>query len=407
MCPKVFRVLAAASCLMVASRGAQDAEAGAVIATMDEPRFTPPQGKGEAEQVDGKVGRATRFRFAKGDSGAFFTSNLRGTPEWDRAGGFSFWVRGDGIDQIGGLEFIYDEDYAVRYDLAFPIKGTGWTKVVVAWRDLIPVLPGPKSKPLGGSDGNAPSKLTSLWFGRWWYWRDYPAQVFDVDEIRLEPALDRDAPEDRPDGAPLRRVLARLEAGQPITIVTMGDSLTDTRHWSNREVSWPGLLRARLEGKFRSAVTVVNPAIGGTQLRQNLVLIPRWLDQAPAPDLVTVFFGGNDWDAGMRGEEFTRAAADAIDRIRRATKGRTAVLLLTTAPTADRWDETAELASACRRAALDRKAGLADIDRAFHEAAPGQADRARLYVHDRVHLSPAGHEVVAETVFKAIAASGR
>ena len=28
--------------------------------------------------------------------------------------------------------------------------------------------------------------------------------------------------------------------------------------------------------------TIVNPAIGGTQLRQNLVLIPRWLAKAPS-----------------------------------------------------------------------------------------------------------------------------
>ena len=31
-------------------------------------------------------------------------------------------------------------------------------------------------------------------------------------------------------------------------------------------------------------VAVINPAIGGTQLRQNLVLMPRWLQQAPEPD---------------------------------------------------------------------------------------------------------------------------
>ena len=87
--------------------------------------------------------------------------------------------------------------------------------------------------------------------------------------------------------------------------MTMGDSLTDKRHWANREVCWLDLLRDAAEGRsIRSDVTIVNPAIGGTQLRQNLVLIPRWLDRAPEPDLVTIFFGGNDWDAGMRGEEF-------------------------------------------------------------------------------------------------------
>lgn len=79
----------------------------------------------------------------------------------------------------------------------------------------------------------------------------------------------------------------------------------------------------------------------GTQLRQNLVLIPRGLGPDAEPDLVTMFFGGNDWDAGMRGEEFQRACDDAVDRIRRATNGKADVLLMTANPSAARWTETA------------------------------------------------------------------
>jgi lysophospholipase L1-like esterase len=200
-------------------------------------------------------------------------------------------------------------------------------------------------------------------------------------------------------------VLARRKAGRPVTVVTMGDSLTDKRHWANREVCWVDLLRDRLKEKYGSDATIVNPAIGGTQLRQNLVLIPTWLARAPEPDLVTIFFGGNDWDAGMRGEEFTRACTEAVDRVRRATKGKADVLLMTTNPTAAHWGATAELAEACRKAALDRNAGLADTEAAFQRAA--RDGRDRLYVHDHVHLSRPGHEVVAETVLKAIEAAGR
>ena len=60
----------------------------------------------------------------------------------------------------------------------------------------------------------------------------------------------------------------------------MGDSLTDTRHWANREVAW--LAPEGRAGEFvEFEGHVVNPAIGGTQLRQNLVLMPRWLDTHP------------------------------------------------------------------------------------------------------------------------------
>jgi hypothetical protein len=55
--------------------------------------------------VDGRVGRAVRFRFEADAPSAFFTSNIHGKPEWDHAQGFSFWVRGNGSDGFGGLEF--------------------------------------------------------------------------------------------------------------------------------------------------------------------------------------------------------------------------------------------------------------------------------------------------------------
>jgi lysophospholipase L1-like esterase len=185
----------------------------------------------------------------------------------------------------------------------------------------------------------------------------------------------------------------------------MGDSLTDTRHWANREVVWPQLLRQSLAKASASPITIVNPAIGGTQLRQNLVLMPLWLQETREPDLVTIFFGGNDWDAGMRREEFQQACADAVDRIRRATHGKTDVLLLTTNPSAARWTETSELAEACREAARQRNAGLADTDHAFHAAGGDRPDT--LFVSDRVHLSPAGHALVAQTVLLAIEKAGR
>ena len=88
---------------------------------------------------------------------------------------------------------------------------------------------------------------------------------------------------------------AKLKAGKPITMVTMGDSLTDVRHWANRQSNWPAFVAAQLKKEFGSEVTIVNPAIGGTELKQNLVLIPRWLATTPQPDLVTICFGHNDW----------------------------------------------------------------------------------------------------------------
>ena len=313
-----FALMIAAIMLQSVSARAEDR---GLIAAMDSLQFRPPEAKGRAELVDGKVGKAVRFRFDADARSTFFTSNIRGNPDWDRAVGFSFWVKGDGQDGFGGIEFIYDEDYAVRYDVAFPVRGTEWTKVTVAWDDLIAVLPGPRAKPLGGPDGNQPSKLSALWIGKWWYWGDYPALSLAIDEIRLESRFERPVMPALPD-EPLGRVLAKVKAGKPLTIVTMGDSLTDVRHWANREWSWPIDLKARIDRWTHSDVTITNPAIGGTQLKQGLVLIPTWLARAPEPDLVTIFFGGNDKAAGMTGEAFELACVDAVDRVRQATRGR-------------------------------------------------------------------------------------
>ena len=41
----------------------------------------PAQGKGAAELVEGKVGKAIRFRFEQDARSVFFTSNIHGTPE--------------------------------------------------------------------------------------------------------------------------------------------------------------------------------------------------------------------------------------------------------------------------------------------------------------------------------------
>ena len=302
----------------MASTGAQES---GLIASMDEMRFVPPKEKGSASLVNGQVGKAIRFRFEADAPGTFFVSNIRGKPEWDRAEGFSFWVRGNGSEGFGGLEFIYNDDYSVRYDYCFPLRNGEWRKIKVVWQDLVFVLPGPTAKPLGTPGGNPPSRLSAIFVGKWWYWGDYPAICFDLDEIRLEPTIDHDTNDYTPMGPPLSRVRAKLKAGKPITIVTMGDSLTDKRHWANRDVCWIDLLEQRLKAAYGSDVTIVNPAIGGTQVRQNVILIPRWLENTPEPDLVTIFFGGNDWDSGMRGEEFRRTCADSIDRVRRRNQG--------------------------------------------------------------------------------------
>jgi len=383
------------------------AAAGDVIDAMERaPLPTVGDGGQTSALVDGFEGKAVRLSFPDGAKSKYFRTRVRGAASWDAAAGFSFRVKGDGSKGMGCLQFIWNEDYAARYDVAFPLASTEWTKVVVAWDDLVPVLPKPSCRFVGTGPGrNAPSKMSQMWIGKWWYWHDVEAHTFAIDHFALERTIERDETEYRPRGAPLARTLQKLKAGKPVSVATMGDSLTDFRHWANRGVNWPTLFKESLSTTYRSNVTLVNPAIGGTQLRQNLILVTTWLDSAAPPDLITICFGYNDWEAGMRADMFRETYEYAVRRLRRLTRGRSDILVITTCPAVAKWDTMAELAEACRAVARSENAGLADTYAAFHRE--GATDREHLYCRDKTHLGPAGHRVFARTVVDALERGGR
>jgi lysophospholipase L1-like esterase len=122
--------------------------------------------------------------------------------------------------------------------------------------------------------------------------------------------------------------------------------------------------------------------------------------EATEPDLVTVCYGGNDWEAGMRGPQFSETWLAGIDQIRRATKGKADVLVMSTVPAVERWETMQELADASRNASKQQKTGFVDLQAVFHEA--GKSDRERLFVNDKVHLTEEGHRLVAKALLKAL-----
>src|SRR5687767_988543 len=118
----VAAVLLAPLLTVPCARGAAGEQA--VIFDMDTVRHRPAdvagadQQKvpaGTAEAVAGKFAGAVKFSFAGGTSGAFMMGNVKATADWDRADGFSFWVKGDGSKSWGGLELIDRDDFGLRY----------------------------------------------------------------------------------------------------------------------------------------------------------------------------------------------------------------------------------------------------------------------------------------------------
>jgi lysophospholipase L1-like esterase len=356
---------------------------------------------GTVQLVPGRVGQALQFSFVAEARSGFFLTNLQPTPAWDKAAGLSFWVKGDGSESWGGIELI-DADFRGRYAACFPISSTEWRKMEIPWSDLIPET---ATAPfLDPAQGGKPSVLRYLAFGKWHYWRDYPAATFAIDQLALEPTLRVDHHDYTPrrPGAP--SALAKLKAKQPITIVTLGDSLSDKHHWANREVLWSEVLVQNLERRYGSKVTLVNPAIGGAELTYGLIYAPRWLAHTPAPDLITIWSGYNDVSDGSTPQLYAERLRFAVDYLRRLTHGRSEIVLLTTCPAVGRWTELEGLAQAARDVAHEKRTGLADIAAAFHRAGDAnEAARKGLYCSDEVHLGAAGHRLVAETVTQALA----
>ncbi len=397
-------------------------EEGALIDAMDAVSFTAPTDgdkkvKGAVELVDGKVGKALKFTFEDNclNVNATPINTFKATPEWDNAAGISFWLKGDGSDHLGSFQFVYNWDYTTRYTVTFPIDSTEWKKVVIPWREMIPSLSRGEIKPLDPKTGNLPSKLALVGFGKWWFWKDYAGHSYTIDDVRLEAKIELDTTDYTPKGNPLARVQQKLKEKKPLTIVTMGDSLSAPEHWANKEVIWHGLLTKMIKEKYGSDTKIVNPAIGGTELLQGLIIIPRWVKQAPEPDLVVIFYGGNDRAGGVTPEKFLEIQKDAVERVRRATKGKADVMIMPTAPAIAKadppeptaWELTRPIAEACRKAAAAKNAGVADVYAAF-DAVPKDG-REKLFANlpgtttcEGCHLGAFGHETVAKTVLAAM-----
>ena len=228
------------------------AEDPASSPTMDEMRFRPPGEKGTADWSRGRSAGAIRFHFDKDARSASSRATSAATPEWDRPPGSRSGSRATAPTASAGCSSSTTTTTPSATTSPSPSRGRSGRRSTSPGSDLIPVLPGPKGEAARDAGGNraveahAASGSASGGTGA--------TTRPDLRPRRDPPGAD-DRPRTRriPARRPARsaRVLAKLKAGKPITVVTMGDSLTDKRHWANREVAWVDLLKDRAEGEVR------------------------------------------------------------------------------------------------------------------------------------------------------------
>ncbi len=152
----------------------------------------------------------------------------------------------------------------MRWEFWFSIEDTEWRKVTAAWGDFIPLSP--QAPFLDVPGGYRPSGFNRLGFGKYVWRRHCPPFSFSVSEIALEPEIAVDTTDYTPATEGTPRVWAKLQAKEPVTIVTIGDSLTDPLHWANAGVRWPDQMAVKLKDFYGSEITLVNPAVGGHQM---------------------------------------------------------------------------------------------------------------------------------------------
>lgn len=121
----------------------------------------------------------------------------------------------------------------------------------------------------------------------------------------------------------LPKTLARLRAGQPLSIAVSGDSISQGYNASGFSGAPPGmppypdLVAAQLEQTFGTPVTLRNRAIAGWSVDQGAADLDKLL--AENPELIIIAYGMND--VGRRDpERFKTQIADMLRRIEAAGK---------------------------------------------------------------------------------------
>lgn len=321
---------------------------------------------------------------------------LPGSAAWDTYQGVSFYVKGDGSDNYGCLAIGAAAEGAYTFVHYFPLRETAWHKLTVPWAEFVPEG---QWDPIGSPGALPPSGITTIRCGSRWVIghnnQPLPRVEFSLDQVMLEEQVA--APAAAPPPRPFASVVERLKARQPVSIVCLGDSITAGTSLPDKEqqryaVGVGQRLRTWLGYE---QVTCVSRAVGGAKLTDARAWIPRDLAGDP-PDLVTILYGYNDKSNTFTREAFKRSLVDYLDRVARATGGRSALLPMATLPgNGPRFVMMDDFAEVVREVARERDLPCLDLHAVFK--AIGR-ERIGEFFADMAHPNIEGHQLLAEAI---------
>ena len=201
-------------------------------------------------------------------------------------------------------------------------------------------------------------------------------------------------------------------------ILFQGDSITDcgraTCGGAGFETDsvgpgYPGLVKARImcDNPGRDDIEFVNRAVSGNRI---VDLYARWRADALnlAPDVLSILVGVNDvwheeWGNGVDAPRADRIYREIIAWTKQTLPAVRLVLLepfaLPVGKGAEIAAEVARRAAAVRRMAEDTGSAFVPLQSIFDDAC--RASKPEHWSRDGVHLTPAGHQLVADAWLRA------
>jgi len=218
-----------------------------------------------------------------------------------------------------------------------------------------------------------------------------PWQVFEIGKPFVEP----DEAEMQRRGKFVEKTLAKLRVGEPVTIVTWGDSVTAGGDVSSPDKMFAQLFPARLRERFpKSKIAHVNAGIGGTSTSGRLPAIQQEVI-AHKPDLVTIEFVN---DVGIPEAQLRQNYKSAFEQIRAAGAE---IILITPHFVMPEWmghehprgKETRPTIELLRKIAEENRVGLADTSRRWEHLEEEGLPYTTLLVNGINHPDDRGHEM--------------
>jgi lysophospholipase L1-like esterase len=344
-----------------------------------------------------------------GHAGSIYTMasrDVRGGEDWNGYDGLAFYVKGDGSEYWGVVR-LGAGDWNNAWVGTFPLADATWHEVKLAWADLTPVGSNPD---LGSADGARPSDIDNFAFGKSWSidpQHRMPELAFSIADVRLVKGVRgtrRRTPID--EFPPVAGVVARMKAGEPVTILALGDSITAR---PDKDVSYPDEVGRMLRRRFgNDNIRVVNAGIGGSTTGKGRQWMLRDVAGVRA-DLVTIMFGYNEQPSASDPQGSTRwwmgQMVTYIEEVAGTMDSPPACAMLTTIPGRDKdWTTLDPYAQGVRDFAAAHP-NVTVADASAHFKAMGKPAYAA-FMGDEAHPNDAGQAEIAKVVFEAIASQG-